>query len=83
MKTESITGRSLKAILAALPEFEKAKLDVTKYNVDVSEWMGDLYVTLSDPNKPDDTRFHQPSLTEYQVWMDPVTLVVRGSGLSK
>jgi hypothetical protein len=84
---ETVSGKAVQAIKAALPEFEKKNFDISKYDVNVYLYKGEIHVTLLDPNRP--TGSYAPldpskkSLIQYYVALDPVTLSIRTSGLSK
>jgi hypothetical protein len=84
---ETVSGRAVQAIVAALPEFERKHFDISKYDVNVFLYQGEIHVTLLDPNRP--TGSYGPldptkkSLIQYFVALDPMTLSVRGAGLSK
>jgi hypothetical protein len=49
---QSISGRQFLAIQAAIPELERNKLDVTGYQIAVSESGTSVFVTFDNPNRP-------------------------------
>jgi hypothetical protein len=53
---DSISGRSVLAIRAALPEIDRVKLKLSEYRVTVAEDGSSIYVTCSDPAKGPEVR---------------------------
>jgi hypothetical protein len=49
---ESISGRSFRAIQAAIPELERNKLGVEGYRIRVHESGASVFVLFGDPNAP-------------------------------
>ena len=55
---EEISGKSLIAIQAAIPEFMRTGLDISRYRVAVDENESHVVVTFIDADAPDDPRGH-------------------------
>ncbi|MBR0834739.1 hypothetical protein JQ612_16235 [Bradyrhizobium manausense] len=53
---EAISGKNLRAIQAAMPEFMRTGMDISRYRIVVDENESHVVVTFIDADAPDDPR---------------------------